>query len=54
MYDTLIFDLDGTLLYTLEDLHDAANHVLGKNGYPSPFRWKWAENADEEKSSKGY
>ena len=33
MYDTLIFDLDGTLLYTLEDLHDAANHVLGKNGY---------------------
>ena len=34
MYDTLIFDLDGTLLYTLEDLHDAANHVLGKNGYP--------------------
>lgn len=34
MYDTLIFDLDGTLLYTLEDLHDAANYVLGKNGYP--------------------
>ena len=34
MYDTLIFDLDGTLLYTLEDLHDATNHVLGKNGYP--------------------
>ncbi|MGN0413363.1 MAG: HAD family hydrolase [Lachnospiraceae bacterium] len=33
MYDTLIFDLDGTLLYTLEDIHDAVNHVLGKNGY---------------------
>ena len=33
MYDTLIFDLDGTLLYTLEDIHDAVNHVLGENGY---------------------
>ena len=27
-YDLLIFDLDGTILYTLEDLTDAVNHGL--------------------------
>lgn len=29
----IIFDLDGTLLYTLEDIADAANHVLETNGF---------------------
>lgn len=33
-YDTVIFDLDGTLLNTLEDLADGVNHVLEKHGYP--------------------
>lgn len=33
-YDTVIFDMDGTLLYTLEDLKDAMNHVLSQHGYP--------------------
>ena len=33
-YDTLIFDLDGTLLNTLEDLADGVNHVMEENGYP--------------------
>lgn len=33
-YDTVIFDLDGTLLNTLEDLKDGVNAVLRKNGYP--------------------
>ncbi len=29
-----IFDLDGTLLYTLEDLKDSVNYSLAKFGYP--------------------
>ena len=33
-YDTVIFDLDGTLLNTLEDLADGVNFVLKSNGYP--------------------
>ena len=34
VYDTVIFDLDGTLLNTLMDLKDSLNYVLGKNGFP--------------------
>lgn len=30
-----IFDLDGTLLYSLEDLADATNYALEKNGLPA-------------------
>ena len=30
----ILFDLDGTLLDTLEDLRDATNHVLRQYGYP--------------------
>ncbi len=33
-YNTVIFDLDGTLLDTLEDLADSVNHVLEEAGYP--------------------
>lgn len=33
-YNTLIFDLDGTLLDTLEDLKDGANHALQVYGLP--------------------
>ena len=31
---TVIFDLDGTLLYTLEDLTDSTNFALDEFGYP--------------------
>lgn len=32
--DTVIFDLDGTLLNTLDDLADAVNYALAAYGYP--------------------
>lgn len=32
-FDTIIFDLDGTLLNTLEDLRDSLNETLQKHGY---------------------
>ncbi len=34
MIDTVIFDLDGTLLNTLDDLTDSVNFALGKMGCP--------------------
>src|SRR5690606_22241903 len=33
-YDTIIFDLDGTLLNTLDDLCDSVNTILLKHGFP--------------------
>ena len=34
MIDTIIFDLDGTLLNTLEDLKDSVNYALKKQNFP--------------------
>jgi len=34
-YKAILFDLDGTLLNTLEDLGDAANRVLAARGFPT-------------------
>ncbi len=34
-FDTLIFDLDGTILNTLEDLSDSVNFALTKNDLPT-------------------
>ena len=34
MYECIVFDLDGTLLDTLEDLADSVNYALEKNGLP--------------------
>ena len=33
-YNTLIFDLDGTLLDSLDDLTDSINYALEKLDYP--------------------
>lgn len=33
-YKAVLFDLDGTLLYTLDDLTDSVNYILKKYGYP--------------------
>lgn len=37
-YDTAIFDLDGTLLNTLDDLHASTNYALQSQGYPTRTR----------------
>jgi phosphoglycolate phosphatase len=34
-YNTILFDLDGTLLYTLEDLTDSINYMLAKYDFPT-------------------
>lgn len=34
-FKAILFDLDGTLLDTLEDLGNAANRVLKRNGFPT-------------------
>ena len=33
-YDLVIFDLDGTVLNTLDDLTDAVNYAMDKHGFP--------------------
>ena len=33
-YETVIYDLDGTLLNTLEDLTDSTNYAMEQMGYP--------------------
>lgn len=38
MKNTLIFDLDGTLLNTIDDLANSLNHILAANGYPTHSR----------------
>lgn len=35
MIKAVLFDLDGTIANTLEDLADSANYVLAQNGYPT-------------------
>lgn len=35
MFKAVIFDLDGTILNTLDDLADSGNHVLSAQGFPT-------------------
>ena len=35
MYKLAIFDLDGTILDTIDDLADSTNHILAINNYPT-------------------
>ena len=37
-YDAVIFDLDGTLLDTLDDLMNATNYALEQMGFPQRTR----------------
>ena len=37
-YDAAIFDLDGTLLDTIDDLKNSINHALSVCGYPPRTR----------------
>lgn len=34
-YKAVIFDMDGTLLNSIEDIHVSINYILGKYGYPA-------------------
>lgn len=45
-FDTIVFDLDGTLIDTLDDLTDSVNFALDKFGFPS-------RNIDEIRSFVG-
>ena len=52
MKKALIFDLDGTILYTLDDLTDAVNHGLEENGYPNLFIDDYPEIIDGKTADK--
>lgn len=34
-FETILFDFDGTLLYTVQDLADAVNYAIARHGYPT-------------------
>ena len=35
LYDSVLFDLDGTLLDTLQDLAESTNYALVSSGFPA-------------------
>lgn len=49
-YSVILFDLDGTILNTLDDLAASTNRALAKNGLPTQStsvipRWTWKQRA---------
>ena len=49
-FETIIFDLDGTLLDTLTDLNNAINHVLKNHGYHlNPTKFSDSHNLQTSK-----
>lgn len=50
-FEVVIFDLDGTLLDTLDDITDTANGVLARHGFPAhekdAFRYFIGDGVDE-------
>ena len=34
-YSTVLFDFDGTLLNTVQDLANAVNYAIAKHGHPT-------------------
>ena len=43
-YKVIAFDMDGTVLDTLDDLTATTNYVLGKHGYPLKSREEVRKN----------
>lgn len=43
MKSYIIFDLDGTLLNTIDDLADSVNHAMRELGFPTHGRWVYPE-----------
>ena len=59
-YKTYLFDMDGTLLDTLDDLTSAVNHTMAQYGYPRRTReevrrgsWQRRGEADRRLAAGG-
>jgi len=45
-FKAVVFDLDGTLIDTIEDLKDSLNFVLEKRGCPKRTYALWATDSE--------